>query len=115
MDKEKNCTVYVGYVPGRRGSVLLLPFDLKLTDKMFDLEQKYVHLGLEICKVNNIEMYGEYLPVLAEASTLYEFEQLILEKFGGNKADFQTLVKQVANKNSDILKALADVEKGEVE
>lgn len=115
MDKEKSRTVYVGYVPGRRGSVLLWPFDLELTDKMFDLEQKYLHLGLKICTVDNIDMYGDNLPIWTEASTLDEFEQLILEKFGGNIVDFQTLVEEVANKNSDILKALADVEKGEVE
>lgn len=93
MDKKDSRVVEVAYVPGRSGSVVLSPFDPALTQEMVDLERKYVDMGLEIFTVGNIDMYGEYLPVLAEAGTVEEFEKLIVEQFGPKKG--KTVIEQV--------------------
>lgn len=141
MDIGDSRTVYVGYVPGRSGSVILWPFDAKLTNEMIKLELKYADRGLQICTVGNISMYWEYLPVLAETSTLDEFEQLIVEHFASEKTlmeqlehnvdqyikwkngepnsakvirmEFLELVEEVADKNSGAFETLAALEEAE--
>lgn len=131
MDREKNRSVYVGYAPGRRGSVLLSAFDPTLTQHMFDLERQHVNIGLEVCMVGNIDMYPEYLPVLAKAASLEEFEKLILQHFGSKPKTIKEQLEYNADQyikckngepngakviqvNSDTLGAVSEVEAGDL-
>lgn len=131
MVREKNRSVYVGYVPGKRGSVIMWPFAPELTDEMFKLERKHVETGLEICMVGNIDIYPEYLPVLAKSATLEEFEQLIRQHFGAKpkriKEQLEYNVDQYVKKrngepngakviqvNPETLAAMGEVEKGDL-
>lgn len=143
MDKKQIRTVHVAYIPGRQGSVIMAPFDASVTSEIFELERKYVHLGVEIAVVGNIEIYGEYLPVWAETSTLKEFEEMIVVHFGPKKdltlieqikynvdeyikhkkgepnnvkeiyVDFIELVEEVSDKNTVTLETLAATEEAE--